>query len=189
MRAAKVTNVERVSTAEATRSPIDLSSPVCLMPVDPPRCVPEARGAFGVARTHLDLSPRGSWTVHSAFVSDGATTAREFTETALQADHLGWRRNHEEAAAVESVEPASPSADDAFPAVPVECSPWRNGGTTPQHRPTDPDILPWETSGVAVKRWSRGRFRGGARRLDPTPLPRTPYLGVQDTPLQCTQSL
>lgn len=151
---ADMTNVDEVMTAEATRNLIDFSQPVCLMLVGLLHCIPDEHDPFGAVRAYLDHLPPGSWLVYSTFVSDDPTTAREFTE-AVHSMGTPWGRvrSPEEAAAVfDSVELASPSTDDTFAPVPVECSTWRSGDRVPEPRPSVPEITIWEHAGVAVKR-------------------------------------
>ncbi len=151
---ADMTDVAEVLQAEETQRLIDFSQPVCLMLVGLLHCIPDEKDPFGAVRAYVDHLPAGSWMVFSAFVSDDETTAREFTEK-VHSLGTAWGRVRapEEAAAVfDSMELVSPSTDDSFPPVPVECSTWRNDEAAPEPRPANPETLLWETSGVAVKR-------------------------------------
>ncbi|WP_184583026.1 SAM-dependent methyltransferase [Lipingzhangella halophila] len=151
---ADLTDVEKVLESEDTQRLIDLSEPVCLMLVGLLHCIPDEQDPFGAMRAYVDRLAPGSWLVFSAFVSDDEGAARAFTER-VHSMGVTWGRvrTPEEAARVfEAVELVSPSSDGSFPAVPVECSTWRNGDKPPEPRPADPETLIWETSGVAVKR-------------------------------------
>ncbi|WP_184583690.1 SAM-dependent methyltransferase [Lipingzhangella halophila] len=151
---ADLTNVGEVLESEDTQRLIDFSEPVCLMLVSLLHCIPDEQDPFGTAQAYLDRLAPGSWLVYSHIVSDDEAAARTFTER-IHAFGTPWGRvrTPEEAATVfDSLELASPSSDGTFPAVPVECSTWRNGDKAPETRPADPETRIWEHSGVAVKR-------------------------------------
>ncbi|GAA3739432.1 hypothetical protein HDA32_002779 [Spinactinospora alkalitolerans] len=150
---ADLCDVDAVLGAEDTQRLIDFDQPVCVMLVSLLHCIPDDADPFGIVRGYFDRLPSGSHLVYSHIVSDDEKAAREFTDRVLSFGTTWGRvRSPEEAArAFTGLELVTPDAAGRHPAVPVECSTWRNGDASPEPRPADLDVKLWEHAGVAVK--------------------------------------
>ncbi|MBV2364197.1 SAM-dependent methyltransferase [Streptomonospora sp. NEAU-YY374] len=148
---ADLRDVETVMSADDTRRLVRTDEPVCLMLVSLLHCIPDHDNPFDLVRRYLEPFPSGSALVYSHLCSDRPERAQDFTAGVL-ASGTPWgrvRSPEECAQAVEGLRVVSPTEDDSYPAVLVDCDTWRRAGVAPVERPGDKPI--WEHAGVAVK--------------------------------------